>query len=231
MTVCIAAMAESGRKIVLATDRMITANFPIPTEFETQDVLKIFRIGETAIVMSAGNALSAYEIIERAKSQVVNQQIGKIDQVTEIVRRTYQDYRRQRVLERFLEPRGLSLDSYYASQQRMIPGVAQEIDSQLINYNLQVEMIITGCREGDECHLFTLTHPGISLLHDALGYASIGSGSPHVMYDFIGSDYRRAFPVKKVEEIVRSAKRKSEVAPGVGRQTELIILPEDSKKV
>jgi 20S proteasome alpha/beta subunit len=226
MTVCIAAMAESGRKIVLASDRMITANFPIPTEFETDDVPKIYRLGDSAIAMSAGNALSAYEIIERAKALIASQQINKTEQIVETIRQTYQDYRRQRVIERTLEPRGLSLDKYYAMQQKLVLGVVQDVEAQLSGYNLQVEMIVVGCRDGDECHIFTITHPGVTLLHDALGHVSIGSGAPHVMYYFIGSDYKKSLSVETVEKIVRDAKKKSEVAPGVGRQTELLIIPE-----
>ncbi|MCL5091035.1 MAG: hypothetical protein M1514_03435 [Patescibacteria group bacterium] len=231
MTICIAAMAENGKKIVLAADRMITANFPIPTEFETDDVPKIYRVGSSAIAMSAGNALSAYEVIERARAQVNSQQISKVEQITEVIRRTYQDYRRQLIIERVLEPRGLNLDSYYNSQQKLVLGVVQEVESQLTGFNLGVELIVAGCRDGDECHIFTITHPGVTFLHDALGHVSIGSGAPHVMYFFIGSSYKKNLPVAEVEQIVREAKKKSEVAPGVGRQTELIIIPEDGSLV
>lgn len=225
MTICIAAMAEGGKKIVLAADRMITANFPLPTEFETDDVPKIYQLHDNVIAMPAGNALSAYEVIERAKAQIVSQQISKVEQIAEIIRRTYQDYRRHLVVERVLEPRGLNLDTYYNTQQRMVLGVVQEVESQLTSFNLGVELIVAGCRNGEECHIFTVTHPGVSLLHDAIGHVSIGSGAPHVMYYFIGSNYKKRLPVKEVEQLVRDAKKKSEVAPGVGKQTELLIIP------
>lgn len=230
MTICIAAMAEDGKRIVLAVDRMITANFPIPTEFETDDVPKIYRLGEVSVAMSAGNALNSYEIIEKAKAQIFSQQISRVEQITEVIRRTYQDYRRHLVIERVLEPRGLSLESYYGMQQKLVLGVVQDIESQLTNFNLQVELIVAGCRE-NECHIFTITHPGVSFLHDALGHVSIGSGAPHVMYYFIGSDYKKGLPVEKVVEIVKEAKKKSEVAPGVGKQTELVVIPEEEKHV
>ncbi len=225
MTICIAAMAEGGKKVVTAVDRMVTANFPIPTEFETVDVPKIYTLAENALAMSAGNALTAFEIVERAKAQISDQQITKIEQITEVVRRSYQDYRRHLVVERYLEPRGLSLDSYYGMQQKLVLGVVQEVELQLTSFNLGVELIVVGCRDNDECHLFTVTHPGVSNLHDAIGHVSIGSGAPHVMYFFIGSNYRKSLPVEEVEKLVKEAKKKSEVAPGVGRQTEVMIIP------
>jgi 20S proteasome alpha/beta subunit len=225
MTICIAALAENGKKAVLATDRMITANFPIPTEFETDDVPKIYPLGNSALAMSAGNALSAYEIIERAKAHIYAQQITKTEQIVETVRRSFQDYRRGRVIEKTLEPRGLTLPSYYASQQKLVLGVVQDIESQLTNFNLQVELIVAGCRDKEECHIYTITHPGVALSHDALGHVSIGSGAPHVMYYFIGSSYHKSLPVEEVKDLVLKAKKRSEVAPGVGKQTEVIIIP------
>jgi len=225
MTVCIAAMAEGGKKVVLASDRMITASFPIPYEFETDDVPKVYRLDRATIAMSAGNALSAYEIIERAKAQIASQQISKVEQIAETVRRSYQDCRRGRAVEQLLEPRGLTLESYYNIQQKLVLGVVQDVESKLTSFNLKVELILAGCEEKGECHIFTISHPGVSLLHDAVGYVSIGSGAPHVMYYFMGSEYKKGLPVERVEEMVREAKKKSEVAPGVGKQTELIIIP------
>lgn len=225
MTICIAAVAENGKRIVAAVDRMITANFPIPTEFETDDVPKIYPIGHAAVVMSAGNALSAFEIMERAQAQISAQQITKIESIVEMIRKTYQDYRQQRIVERYLEPRGLNLNSYYSMQQKLVLGVVQDIEAQLMNFNVGVDLIVAGCRDGEECHIFTVTHPGVAVSHDAIGHVSIGSGAPHVMYFFIGSNYKKALPVEEVKKIVLDAKKRSEVAPGVGKQTEIIIIP------
>lgn len=226
MTVCIAALAEEGKKVVLASDRMITASFPIPYEFETDDVPKVYRVGNT-IVMSAGNALNAYAIIERAKAEIASRQIRNVEQTAETVRRSFQDYRRSRAVEQLLEPRGLSLESYYDRQQKLVLGVVQDVESKLTSFNLKIELILAGCQDKEGCHIFTISHPGVSLLHDAVGYVSIGSGAPHVMYYFMGSEYKKNLPVEQVEKMVREAKKRSEVAPGVGRQTELIIIPEE----
>ncbi len=37
MTVCIAAICEDGKKIVVAADRMFTAGAPVNLEFETEE--------------------------------------------------------------------------------------------------------------------------------------------------------------------------------------------------
>lgn len=230
MTICIAALAESGRKIIAAVDRMITANFPLPTEFETDDVSKTYSLGEAAMAMSAGNALSAWEIMKKARDLIADQQINKIEQIVEVVRKTYQNYRQRLIEERYLEPRGLNMNSYYNMQLKLVPSVVGDIENQLVNFNIGVDLIVAGCRNGGECHLYTITHPGVSTSHDAIGYVSIGSGAPHAMYYFISTNYHKSMPVEEVKKIVLEAKKRSQVAPGVGKQTELIIIPEGSGK-
>lgn len=59
MTICIAALAENNKKLVLAADQMITASIPFAYQFETDNVKKIYEVTDNAIIMTAGNALFA----------------------------------------------------------------------------------------------------------------------------------------------------------------------------
>ena len=100
-----------------------------------------------------------------------------------------------------------------------------EIEQNLVNYNIGVELIVAGINPGDGCHLYSITHPGVSACHDTIGYACVGSGAPHALYSLIASEYTKDKLVGQVEAYVDDAKKKSEVAPGVGTETEKIILP------
>jgi ATP-dependent protease HslVU (ClpYQ) peptidase subunit len=53
MTVCIAALCDNARKVVIASDRMLTGG---DVEFE-QDIRKFERITDGCIALSAGSAL------------------------------------------------------------------------------------------------------------------------------------------------------------------------------
>ncbi len=224
MTVCIAALADNSSKLVLATDQMITANIPISYQFETENVKKIYKIKDNAAILTAGNALFAYEIVnEVEKILKTNETITSIEQIAQLTRNAYQNLRREKVITRFIEPRGLTLESYLQNQTRLHNGVVQEIEQALINFNIDVELIVAGFNDS-ECHLFSISHPGDMVNHDAIGYVCSGSGAPHATYYLIGSDYKRTMSLDEVKKLVKEAKKKSEVAPGVGKSDKILEL-------
>ncbi|TKJ18836.1 MAG: hypothetical protein CEE43_17040 [Promethearchaeota archaeon Loki_b32] len=232
MTICIAALAEDGKKLILAADQMITASIPIAYQFETDDVKKIYEIGENVVALTAGNALFAHEIIENSRKKVIsaNTESGTpqtVGQIAEIVRKEYQDYRRNMAIRRALEPRGLTIEKYYEKQQSLHPGVIQEIEKALLNDNIGVELIIAGHDSEEKCHIYSITHPGILVSHDALGHACVGIGAPHATYFLIGENYKKTMSKIEVRGLVEEAKRRSEVAPGVGTETTIIELPRE----
>lgn len=228
MTVCIGALAENRKKLVLAADKMITANIPIAYQFEKEDVQKIYTLSEKVRVLTAGNALFAFEIVENTKKDISKSALdGKpftsVEEYAECIRVNYQNFRRKIIVQSVLEPRGLNLQSYYQLQKSLNPGIVQEIEQAFINYNLGVDLIVAGVND-DSCHLYSITHPGVSTSHDAIGYVSVGSGAPHAMYSLIASAYTKGKTLDEVKTFVEEAKKRSEVAPGVGKETEIVIL-------
>jgi 20S proteasome alpha/beta subunit len=74
--------------------------------------------------------------------------------------------------------------------------------------------------------VFSIVNPGDLFCYDAIGFAAVGSGAPHAVYSLIESGYKKSMDGKTVFELVEKAKHRSEVAPGVGRGTEIISVPE-----
>jgi len=223
MTICIAALYENGKGFVLASDLMTTAHFPIGYEFEREDVEKIIKITESAEVYAliAGDVFFANAAIEKAREQAKGQGINIVDGIAELVRSSYQDIRRERVVRGELEPRGLNISSYYQNHQKLLPNIVQMIDKSFVSYNPGVELIIAG-RGETGCHLFTVSNPGQCLCHDAIGYTAIGSGAPHAIYSLMDSNYEKSLNKAKVIDLVNKAKERSQVAPGVGAKTKSI---------
>ena len=93
-----------------------------------------------------------------------------------------------------------------------------------------VQLIVAG-NDAEGCHLFSIFNPGLTIDNDAIGYACIGIGAPHATYYLIDSDYRKSLTVKKVEDLVRKAKVRSEKAPGVGKKNTVEFLPKVQKEV
>lgn len=232
MTVCIAAMADNSRRLVLATDQMLswTVGMGMPVQYETADVPKVHELISNVVVLTAGQANFAFDIVRLARDRIVaeHQAAPSVEEIAEILRVEYQKYRRNLLIRWLLEPRGLDLEAYYTNQQVLNPALVQQVDQQLANFDLGVQVIIAG-HDGGECHIYSLVSPGITNCHDAVGFVCVGIGAPHALYHLIGADYRKTLPLHDVDRLVREAKVKSEKAPGVGTGTEVVHLPrEDS---
>jgi len=225
MTVCMAALCDGGKGCVLISDQMTTAHFPIGYEFESEEVEKIVRIGDSAQIYAliSGDVFFANEVIEKAKGQAKEQGINTTNRIADLMRDAYQEVRRQHLVRNELESRGLDITTYYQNHQRMLPPIVQMIDKTFVTWDPRVEFIVAGVDES-LCRVFTIMNPGDSSCHDPLGYAAIGSGAPHAIYSMIDSNYKRSLSKDAVLELLEKAKQRSEVAPGVGKDTKTIII-------
>lgn len=225
MTVCIAALYDNGKGCVLASDQMTTAHFPIGYEFENDEVEKIAKVAESISVyaMISGDVLFANEVIEAVRKGVNSQGITATPVIAELFRKSYQDVRRQRIIRNELEPRGLDIPTYYQSHKNLLPQIVQIIDNAFTRFNPRVEFIVAG-RGETACHIFSITNPGDSTCTDPIGYTAIGSGAPHAMYSLTEANYRKSMNKEAVEDLIKKAKERSEVAPGVGKATKIVIV-------
>ena len=148
MTVCIAALADKGKSLVLATDTMITMP-GLSYEFEKSNLYKMYELVEKEIfVLTAGSALDANLIITEAEKLIAKQRIDNkelsFDYIVNVIRKTYQNIRRTHVIQKLLEPRGLTLEDYYKNQRFLAPEIINEVERSLINFNIQTDLIVAG---------------------------------------------------------------------------------------
>jgi hypothetical protein len=102
MTVCIAAICNSGKSIVVAADRMFT-NPGLSVEFETTE-RKIEQIGNRCIVMAAGNSVNATEVIERVRARLGGNPNPALIETAEVFRREYAMVRNKMAMENVVMP-------------------------------------------------------------------------------------------------------------------------------
>lgn len=225
MTVCIAALYENGKGCILASDQMTTAHFPIGYEFENDEVEKIVKVSDSISVYAliSGDVLFANGVIGEARKEITTQGITVTAGIAEIFRKSYQAVRIQRIIRNELEPRGLDMPTYYQNHKNILPQIIQLVDNAFKTYNPRVEFIVAGQGE-TASQIFSIVNPGDSTCHNPIGYATIGSGAPHAMYSLIESNYKKSLDKTKVKELVEKAKQRSEVAPGVGKDTQVIIV-------
>lgn len=86
-------------------------------------------------------------------------------------------------------------------------------------------MLIAGPNNGNIHTIHTILNPGMIYDNSAIGHGAIGSGAPHALYALIEDSYTLTMSREKVIELVKRAKTRSEVAPGVGKQTTIVVIP------
>lgn len=229
MTICIAALADSGKTCCYAVDAMITAQFPIGYEYETKDVRKIYILSDNVHVLAAGDAVLASTIIKAAESKNKLDEKQDVKEVAQVLLKEYQLQRKTLIQQLHFEPRGITLETYYQIQPKLQIGLVNILDNQLANFDLNVSFIILGHDKNEQkiCHLYSINNPGFLICHDEIGFVSIGSGAPHATYYLIGEHYEKTLKKDDVKKMVKEAKKKSEVAPGVGQETTIGILPKE----
>jgi len=222
MTVCIAALCSDGEeaRAVVAADRMVTLGGFI--EFE-HAVPKMATASQFALAMVAGDALIGARI---AKS-VENAAAGKSPPVAEVAQALAAEYlaaREAQLDEQLLLPRGLNLQSFYGAHATLNGQITAMLDNQMAQFNLGVELLLAGV-DPSGAHIHTIQNPGGSdRLHDQIGYAAIGSGAIHAIQSMIGFGHCADVDYHQTVFRVYASKRRSEVAPGVGQDTDMAVL-------
>ncbi len=227
MTVCIAALYENGKGAVLASDHMITANIPpMAFEFESDAASKIHQLTENSYVLLAGGILHGDSILRHAQVDISKGPQALVEDIVGKLTEVYTKVRRSSIEQRFLVPRGLTLDLYYERQASLNPGIVQSIDQALLYDDLGVEFIVAG-PTGSGYSIYIITNPGIATCVDPIGYGAIGIGAPHALNSLISAPYRKELGKSDIEDLVRKAKELSQVSPGVGQQTSVEYLPRE----
>ena len=110
----------------------------------------------------------------------------------------------------------------------MLESFAERIGEAIINYQMTpVETIIVGADDSGS-HIYKL-FGNAPICCDLIGFAAIGSGSTHAESQFMLNGYSRVVPQEEALWLTYMAKRKAEVAPGVGKITDLFCISQQDR--
>jgi 20S proteasome alpha/beta subunit len=225
MTICMAAICADGAgspgtAVVVASDRMVTmANL---IEFE-HTVPKSTSIGARAVALISGDALTGTHLVREVAAELATSPMT-VAQVAQALSNRYSETRNRHAEADILVPRGLNWAAFYGQHQNLVAQITLMLDQALSQYNLGVELLVAGVDDAGG-HISTLHNPGSRPLdHDVIGYAAVGSGQLHSVQSMIG--FRHAGDTSLAEAIFRvyASKRRAEVAPGVGDETDMFVI-------
>jgi 20S proteasome alpha/beta subunit len=224
MTVCIGTLCSTLENkcdtVIVASDRMVTLGGFM--EFE-HDSPKITKMTPNCMVLIAGDALRGSKLVEELKSKVVDtDDIKKIVQEASLAYVTCRD---KQIDSDIFRPRGFTKADFYSNyQQRLLPQITVQLDQLTHQFNFNVEMLIAGVDDSGG-HIYSIVNPGGSPIHfNQLGYHAIGSGAIHAMQSLIGFKHSDGKKVENTLFYTYASKRRGEVAPGVGKETDIYII-------
>jgi len=223
MTICIGAICNKSKAVIVATDSMVTAQFP-PLQFE-QPSSKLETLTDKSVFLIADDILLAAEVLKRTKAKLLSSLSTRVDDITKTVCESYKECRQERIEEVFLKPRGLDLHVLYreALCAKLPKELALALDTNIANFDLRVQLIVAGVDEMGG-HIYIVSNPGISNCHDKIGYVAIGSGAMYAISTFILSNFSIDFGINQGVHYAFESKMSAEKAPGVGTGTNMAII-------
>lgn len=233
MTVCIASLccSENGipKKLVVASDRMVTlGNF---MEFE-HEVSKISILNKSSVVLVAGDTLRGSKIVDLAKIKISeNVELTKTADIANIVAQVYSECRDECLENELFKPKGFTRKEFYESYQtKLLPQLAFQLDQTVSTFDYGVQLIVAGVDDIGS-HAYTIANPGNTAIDvHQISYTSIGSGGLHATQALIGFGHSGVQDLNKTIFCTFAAKKRAEVAPGVGRDTDLFVITDSGIK-
>ena len=233
VTVCAAAICEGG-VVISISDRMITTG---DIEFEPPQ-RKVWNLTSSVSVLAAGDSTLQAEILQdvdaTVKQRVFTEPANwwRVRDVAELYRGAYQDIKNRRAESAILAPLGLDHDSFVANQADMEPSLVKSLVDELTQFSLtEVECIFVGTdtdgpvdpktgSPGIYTHIY-VSHGGQVSCYDPIGFAAIGIGAWHAQSQLMFARHTRLRPIWETLFSLYSAKKHAEVAPGVGKDTDM----------
>ena len=152
-----------------------------------------------------------------------------VREVSEMVRMAFAALRKRHVGEEVLmqQVNVATVEEWHAVQGQLLAETVQYVNSAVSQYKLGAYLIVAGVDE--EGHLYSIYDPGTSWSFDDAGYCCVGAGQQHANAAFAWHGYSKSFTRNEALYVAYEAKRKAEMAGGVGRATDIRVI--DSKGV
>lgn len=196
-------------------------------EFE-HEVPKVNQLGDRVVALVAGDALRGSSLVRAVGATGVGV-AGSVRSVAEAAAARYAELRREVVDATIFGPRGITLAEFYRGLQPTLMGpLVGVLDQQVAGLDLGLEVLIAGV-DDEGGHLFQIGNPGgagVVLDFAPIGFGAIGSGGLHAVQAMIGFGHTPSRGLNDTVFRVFASKRRAEVAPGVGHDTDLLVITE-----
>jgi hypothetical protein len=197
-------------------------------EFEP-NTAKIIPLTNSIVAMTAGDSSSQSEIIlelqktlsERLKAEPQNWLV--VRDIAYLYAHIRTEIRKKRAEQNILSPLGLDHNSFIARQCEMSQDFIVKISKELLNFPIPDTSTIFAGVDPFGAHIYTVENGAVNC-HDSAAFAAIGSGYWHANSQFMLAKHNYESPPPDTVLLTYLAKRRAEVAPGVGNETDMFVI-------
>jgi 20S proteasome alpha/beta subunit len=231
MTVCIAAVASRDR-IVCAADQMLVLH---GVDRYEPDIAKFYPLGRSIVALFADDATLAAKIVGELITEF-SATYGapwKLDlTVAQIAERYCEAYAamKKRRFENVINPFGLTLVEFQDPKKKLRRSIEDEIWQRIDDVEHEMDgscAIIAGVDRGGGPDLYVLDNE-IATPMRSPGFACIGIGDNHARTELIARGYNISRSQGEVMLMALAAKRRAQLATGVGDKTHICVCGPES---
>jgi hypothetical protein len=220
MTICIAAIGkDNGEEIIVAaTDHMVTMG--TLGQFE-HTISKYKELNRNTIAMLAGIPLLFDDLIKLSGSSM------GYTEIKHQIKKNLKDKRNEIFKDHVLDLYGLDENWLTDAVKAPFPNqLTEEIMKKILNFKLNTTILLAGFDQNNAI-LSEISETTFADFRD-MNFHAIGSGNIQAVNTLMFQKHDKNDSLLTTVYDVYKAKKNAEVARGVGRETELVILTKDS---
>lgn len=222
MTQLIGALCDNKNIVVTISDRMVSSG-DMTVTFEP-DKPKHQKITDKCAILTAGTLMEPClieDIKERGRNEL------DIRKVVDISKSEFSSLKTKRIEEEILHPQGFaSFSDFHEKSQRIHDAIIMQISDMIRRHTLDLCLLVVGVDDKGG-HLWMISDPGTEACFDAVGFCCPGIGQRHTDPVFALYRYSPAISPKEALLIAYEAKKRAEMAGGIGRTTDATIISQD----
>jgi hypothetical protein len=199
---------------------MLTAGDII--EFEPPQT-KIANLTPFCAALYAGNASVQASIFAATYRALAVDPKTDVESIARVYADEYAKFRLESAERKYLRPFGLTSATFLSRQRELSPDIVEQLKDAIYDHDLGADAIFTGS-DSRGCHIYVVSDPGQITCHDVIGFASIGIGQAHADPQFMFAKYTKHWSFPRAAFMTYLAKKRAEVAPGVGEHTDMLFI-------
>lgn len=223
VTVCVAAIANNGM-IFAASDRMLSTD---EISFEPESS-KVWTVTTAISALWSGDAAIQAEIlglVQRDVQALLESEEPvdwfNVSAVVDLYVAHWGAVKRKRSTAALLSPLGLSLNDFINGHHGLSTATTDNLTNALVSYALPDTSCIIMGADHSGSHIWQI-HNGVPMCSDASRFASIGAGTRHADSQMMLGRHSREKTPSETLVLVHLAKKRAEVSPSVGQETDII---------